>query len=55
MVYLIEKHRLGRLAKDQFGRLFLVIKRSGLEWRDLEWQREVAKISKEIHGKRGSS
>lgn len=53
MVYLIEKHRLGRLARDQFGRPLLAIKRSGLEWRDLEWQREVAKISKEIHGKRG--
>jgi len=53
MVYLIEKHRLGRLARDQFGRPLLAIKRSGLEWRDLEWQREVAKISEEIHGKRG--
>ncbi len=52
MVYLIEKHRLGRLARDQFGRPLLAIKRSGLEWRDLEWQREVAKISEEIHRKR---
>ncbi len=53
MVYLIEKHRLGKLARDQFGRPLLAIKRSGLEWRDLKWQREVAKISEEIHRKRG--
>ncbi|GAY25409.1 hypothetical protein ATG_06120 [Desulfurococcaceae archaeon AG1] len=53
MVYLTIKHRIGRLARDQFGRPLLAIKKSGLEWRDLEWQREVARISEEIHRKRG--
>ena len=49
MVYKVKTLNLGSFVRDQFGRPLKALKEAGLEWEELSWQKEVAKLSKIIH------
>jgi len=49
MIYKVKTNNLGAFEHNQFGRPLKAIREAGLEWKALEWQKEIAKLSKCVH------
>jgi len=50
MIYKVKALNLGGFVRDQFGRPLQAIAESGLEWLGLNWQKDVADLSKRVSG-----